>query len=32
MKAGVGECFVEDGLDAVFAEGAHERVGGGDLP
>jgi hypothetical protein len=30
----VGACkrFIDDGLDAGFAEGTHQRVGGGNLP
>jgi hypothetical protein len=31
-EVGIGEGFIEDCLDAVFAEGAHERMGDGDFP
>src|SRR5260370_10725656 len=30
-EVGVCECFIEDGLDAVLAERAHQRVGNGNL-
>src|SRR5215813_14175081 len=31
-EVGPCKCLIEDGLDAIFAERAHQRVGRGDLP
>jgi hypothetical protein len=31
-EIGMCECFIEDSLDTVLAQRAHERVGRGDLP
>src|SRR5262249_11214219 len=31
-EVGTCKCFIDDGLDAIITESAHERVGGGELP
>src|SRR5262249_46764577 len=31
-EVGPCKCLIENCLDAIFAERAHQRVGGGDLP